>query len=123
MKDLAEVDDPKAEKILGVLDNLNPPGPGAFYEALAPAQAQRLAARFEFHYPPKQGRGLNRAEMALRALSRMGLDRRLPDQQTLARPVSAWERERKAHAITVEWRFTTDDARIKLKKLYPSRSL
>jgi hypothetical protein len=101
------------------MDNLNTHGPGSFYEAFAPAEAKRLAARFEFHYTPKHGSWLNMAEIELSALSRMCLDRRVPDKDVLTREVSAWESERNAKSVTVEWRFTTDDARIKLKRLYP----
>jgi len=119
MKDLAETHYPDAEKIVVVMDNLNTHGPGSFYEAFPPAEAKRLAARFEFHYTPKHGSWLNMAEIELSALSRMCLDRRIPDKDTLTREVAAWESERNAKSVTVEWRFTTDDARIKLKKLYP----
>ena len=119
MKDIAEVHYPDAAKIVVVMDNLNTHGPGSFYEAFPPAEAQRLAARFEFHYTPKHGSWLNMAEIELSALSRMCLDRRIPDKDALTREVSAWEYERNAKSVTVEWRFTTDDARIKLKKLYP----
>ena len=119
MSDLAEVQYPDAKRIVVVMDNLNTHGPGSFYEAFAPAEAQRLAARFEFHYTPKHGSWLNIAEIELSALSRMCLDRRVPDKDILTREVSAWESERNAKSVTVEWRFTTDDARIKLKRLYP----
>ncbi len=119
MKELAEVHYPDAEKIVVVLDNLNTHGPGSFYEAFAPDEAKRLAARFAFHYTPKHGSWLNMAEIELSALSRMCLDRRLPDKAVLIREVSAWEGERNAKAVTVEWRFTISDARIKLTKLYP----
>ncbi len=120
MREIAEVHYPDAQKILVVLDNLNTHGPGSFYEAFAPAEAKRLAARFAFHYTPKHGSWLNMAEIEFSALSRMCLDRRIPDKQTLTREVAAWERERNAKSVAIEWRFTTDDARIKLKKLYPS---
>jgi len=120
MRDVAEAHYPNAEKILVVMDNLNTHGPGSFYEAFVPAEAKRLAARFEFHYTPKHGSWLNMAEIELSALSRMCLDRRIPSKETFTREVSAWERERNAMSVTVDWRFTTDDARIKLKKLYPS---
>jgi hypothetical protein len=123
MKDLAEAHYPDAEKMVVVLDNLNTHGPGSFYEAFPPAEAKRLAARFAFHYTPKHGSWLNMAEIELSALSRMCLDRRIPDKAVLIREVSAWERERNAKSVTVEWRFTTDDARIKLKKLYPTISV
>ncbi len=119
MKDLAETHYPDAEKIVVVLDNLNTHGSGSFYEAFAPEEAKRLAARFDFHYTPKHGSWLNMAEIELSALSRMCLDQRIPDKSALTRAVSAWESERNAQSVTVEWRFTTQDARIKLKKLYP----
>jgi DDE superfamily endonuclease len=123
MKAIAETLYPDAKKIVVVLDNLNTHGPGSFYEAFAPAEAKRLAARFEFHYTPKHGSWLNMAEIELSAMSRMCLDRRIPDKETLVRDVSAWESERNAKSVTVDWRFTTDDARIKLKKLYPTISV
>ena len=119
MKELAETHYPDAEKIVVVLDNLNTHGPGSFYEAFAPDAAKRLAARFEFHHTPKHGSWLNMAEIELSALSRMCLDQRISDKAVLTREVSAWESERNATSVTVEWRFTTSDARIKLKKLYP----
>ncbi len=123
MKDIAEVYYPNAEKIVTVMDNLNTHGPGSFYEAFAPNEAKRLTARFEFHFTPKHGSWLNMAEIELSALSRMCLDRRMPDQAMLTREVVAWESERNAKSVTVEWRFTSDDARIKLKKLYPTISV
>lgn len=123
MRDVAEVDYPNAQKIIVVLDNLNTHGPGSFYEAFAPAEAKRLAARFEFHYTPKHGSWLNMAEIELSALSRMCLDQRIPDKTALIREVAAWESERNAKSVTVDWHFTTDDARIKLKKLYPTISV
>jgi hypothetical protein len=123
MQELAEVHYPDAEKIVVVLDNLNTHGTGSFYDAFPPAQAKQLAGRFEFHYTPKHGSWLNMAEIELSALSRTCLDRRIPDQEMLTREVSAWERQRNAKAVTVNWRFTTADARIKLKKLYPTISV
>ena len=123
MKDLAETHYPDAEKIVVIMDNLNTHGNGSFYEAFSPAEAKRLAARFEFHYTPKHGSWLNMAEIELSALSRMCLDRRIPSKGALIREVSAWESERNTKSVTVEWRFTTDDARIKLKKLYPTISV
>jgi len=123
MKDLAEVHYSDAEKIVVVTDNLNTHGSGSFYEAFPLAEAKRLAARFEFHYTPKHGSWLNMAEIELSTLSRMCLDRRNPDKGALTRQVSAWENERHAKSVTVEWRFTTDDACIKLKKLYPTISV
>jgi hypothetical protein len=123
MKDLAETHYPDAEKIVVVMDNLNTHGPGSFYEAFPAVDAKQLAARFEFHYTPKHGSWLNMAEIELSALSRMCLDRRIPNQATLTCEVSAWESERNASSVTVEWRFTTGDARIKLKRLYPVISM
>jgi len=123
MSEMAQVHYPDAKRIVVVMDNLNTHGPGSFYEAFAPAEAKQLAVRFEFHYTPKHGSWLNMAEIELSALNRMCLDRRVPDKETLIREVSAWESERNAKSATVEWRFTTDDARIKLKKLYPTISV
>lgn len=123
MREIADQRYPDAEKIVAVMDNLNTHGPGSFYEAFAPAEAKRLAARFEFHYTPKHGSWLNMAEIELSALSRMCLDRRIPDKDILTREAAAWESERNAKSVAVEWRFTTDDARIKLKKLYPTISV
>lgn len=123
MRDVAEVYYPDAQKIVVVMDNLNTHGPGSFDEAFAPAEAKPLAARFEFHYTPKHGSWLNMAEIELSALSRMCLDRRIPDKDALTHEVSAWESERNAQSVTIDWRFITDDARIKLKKLYPTISV
>ncbi len=120
MCELSDVHYPAAERIRIVLDNLNTHGPWSFYEAFPPAEARRLAARFEFHYTPKHGSWLNMAEIELSVLSRMCLDRRLSDQAALERELQAWEAERNAQQVTVDWRFTTDDARIKLKHLYPA---
>ncbi len=120
MRELSDVHYPTAERIIVVLDNLNTHGPGSFYEAFAPDEAHRLAARFEFHYTPKHGSWLNMAEIELSVLSRMCLARRMPDQAILATEIAAWEAERNAAHLTVDWRFTTADARTKLKRLYPS---
>jgi len=120
MKQLSDVQYPQAEKIIVVLDNLNTHSPSAFYETFEPEEARRLVERFEFHFTPKHGSWLNMAEIELSVLQRQCLDRRLPDQDTIKREVAAWEQERNQHAVQVNWRFTTADARIKLKKLYPS---
>lgn len=109
-----------AEKIIMVCDNLSTHTPAAFYEAFAPLEARRLAKRFEWHYTPKHGSWLNVAEMELSVLARQCLDRRIPDQETLANEVAAWQRERNQAVVKVNWQFTTQDARIKLRKLYPS---
>lgn len=123
MKQLAECHYPDAERIIVVLDNLNTHGSGSFYETFAPGEAKRLARRFEFHYTPKHGSWLNMAEIELSALSRMCLNQRIPSKAQLGSEIAAWEAERNAKSRTVEWRFTTEDARIKLKKLYPTISV
>jgi transposase len=111
---------PDAERIVLVLDNLNIHSPASLYQAFPPAEAKRLADKLEIHYTPKHGSWLNMAEIELSILSRQCLDRRIPDQDTLISEVAAWEAERNQTSTNVDWRFTTDDARIKLKHLYPS---
>jgi len=120
IRDLIDVHYPGAERLVLVLDNLNIHSPASLYEAFPPAEAKRLADRLEIHHTPKHGSWLNIAEIELSALGRQCLDRRLPDQPTLAREVAAWQARRNAAATAVDWRFTTADARIKLKHLYPS---
>jgi hypothetical protein len=112
-----------AEQIVLVCDNLNTHSPAAFYNAFEPAEARRLAQRFEWHYTPKHGSWLNVAEMELSVLARQCLARRIPDQKTLHHQAAAWERERNRATVSVNWQFTTEDARIKLKKLYPTIEL
>ncbi|MEM3470309.1 MAG: transposase, partial [Thermoproteota archaeon] len=119
MRYLADKLYPEAEVIVGMIDNLNTHVPASFYEAFGPEEAQRLRNRFEFHYTPKHGSWLNMAEVELSALVRGCLNRRIPDQATLSREAQAWVDERNRKAVRVEWRFTTADARIKLKHLYP----
>jgi hypothetical protein len=114
---------PKAERVVLVLDNLNTHTPAALYEAFEPAEARRLAERFEWHFTPKHGSWLNVAEMELSVLARQCLDRRIPDLDTLRREVATWEAERNAAVVRVEWQFTTADARVRLKKLYPTIEL
>ncbi len=120
IKELVEKRYPKAEKILLVLDNLNTHTPASLYEAFPPTEAKRLADKLEIHYTPKHGSWLNMAEIELSVLSRQCLDRRVPDFETLAAEVAAWQQRRDAKGSKIDWRFTTDDARIKLKRLYPS---
>lgn len=119
MKELSDVQYPDAEKIEIVMDNLNTHSPASFYEAFDPEEARRLTNRFEFHYTPKHGSWLNIAEIELSVLSRQCLDRRMPNQAFLESEVKAWEDERNDQIVKVQWRFTTADARIKLKHLYP----
>ncbi len=110
---------PEAEKIIVVLDNLNTHTPAAFYLAFEPEEARRLVQRFEFHFTPKHGSWLNMAEIELSVLSRQCLKQRISDQETLAQEVQAWVHDRNSKVVKVDWRFSTADARIKLKRLYP----
>jgi transposase len=119
MRELSDEIHPEAEKIIVVLDNLNTHTPAAFYLAFEPDEARRLVKRFEFHFTPKHGSWLNMAEIELSVLSRQCLNRRIPDEQTLSREVQAWVNERNTKVVKVDWRFSTADARIKLKRLYP----
>jgi len=120
VKDLADSHDPGAAKIVLVMDNRNIHSPASLYEAFPPAEAQRLADRFEIHYTPKHGSWLNMAEIELGILQRQCLDRRLDNRATLTSEVAAWVAARNAATRTIDWRFTTTDARIKLKRLYPA---
>lgn len=112
-----------ADRIVLVMDNLSTHTPAALYEAFAPAEARRLAGRFEWHYTPKHGSWLNVAEMELSVLARQWLDRRIPDLEARRAEVAAWERDRNAAVVKVDWQFTTADARVKLKRLYPTIEL
>jgi len=120
IKELADTHYPTAEEIVLVMDNLNIHSPASLYEAFPPAEAQRLADRLEIHHTPKHGSWLNMAEIELGILQRQCLDRRLGDQATLTSEVAAWVRARNAAVRRIDWRFTTADARIKLKRLYPA---
>ena len=120
IRDLVDVHYPEAEKIVVVMDNLNTHTPGALYEAFAPEEAKRLCERLEIHYTPKHGSWLNIAECELSVLSTQCTARRIADEELLRSEVDAWRRERNARQVIVDWQFTTDDARIKLKRLYPS---
>ena len=120
LKDLSDVHFAKAEKIVLVQDNLNTHTPASLYEAFEPQEAQRLAKRFEWHYTPKHGSWLNMAEAELAILAKQCLDRRIEDQATLKAEVSAWFAKRNTIHAKADWRFTTNDARIKLKSLYPA---
>ena len=119
MREISDTLYSEAEKIVVVLDNLNTHTPASFYVAFEPDEARRLTNRFEFHYSPKHGSWLNMAEIELSVLSRQCLDRRIPDEATLADEVHAWVDQRNANAVKVQWQFTTVDARIKLRSLYP----
>ncbi len=119
MKYLVDERYPEAAKITVIHDQLNTHVPASLYKAFPPAEARRILNKLEFHYTPKHGSWLNMAEIELSVLTRQCLARRIPDQETLKQEVAAWERVRNRVATTVDWQFTTADARIKLKKLYP----
>jgi hypothetical protein len=120
IKDLVDVHYPRAERIVLVMDHLNTHSPASLYEAFPPAEAKRLADTLEIHYTPTHGSWLNMAEIELSVLQRQCLDRRLGDRATLEREVAAWVVARNATTSAIDWRFTTADARIKLKRLYPA---
>lgn len=111
---------PDAEVIVIVQDNLNTHSPASLYEAFEPGEAKRIADRFEFHYTPKHGSWLDMAEIELGILGRQCLSRRIDNMEALCREVKAWQMERDLAGTKINWQFTTADARIKLKKLYPS---
>ena len=116
---LSDEDFPDAEIIVLVVDNLNTHSPGALYEYFEPEEAHRLAARFEWHYTPEHASWLNIAECELSVLAAQCLNQHIPDKDTLIRQVAAWEERRNRTCARVDWQFTTADARIKLKRLYP----
>jgi len=129
-KDLAEllrwlVEDvhAEAEKVVLVTDNLNTHKTACLYEAFPAEQARRIAEKLEWHYTPKHGSWLNMAEIELSVLARQCLDRRIPDTDALKREVAAWELRRNAAVGKADWHFTTADARVRLKKLYPTIEL
>ena len=119
IKGMLEERYPQALKVLLVMDNLNTHGIGSLYETFAPGEARRLAERLEIHYTPKHGSWLNIAEIELSALSSQCLKRRIPTMERMRAEVAAWQASRNTRGAPVNWRFTTDDARIKLTRLYP----
>ena len=120
IRDLLTIDFPDAKKVILVMDNLNTHDASSLYEAFPPAEARSLVERLEIHHTPKHGSWLNIAEIELGTLSRQCLNRRIPDQKTLESEVAKWESKRNKVAAKVDWQFTTEDARIKLIRLYPS---
>lgn len=110
---------PAARKVVLVLDNLNTHVAASLYEAFPPEEARRLAGRLEIHYTPKHGSWLNIAEIELSALKKQCLDRRIPTKEMMTREVDAWLKDRNARHCKVSWQFSTANARIKLKRLYP----
>jgi len=122
MKYLVDECFPNAEVVRIVNDNLNTHSPASLYEAFEPAEAKRILDRLEFHYTPKHASWLNMVEIDIGILSEQCLDDRIPDEDTLQREVGAWETSRNERRATVNWRFSTSDARVKLKRLYPDIS-
>lgn len=120
LKDLADIHFPEARTIVLVQDNLNIHCKASLYEAFPAAEARRLVERFEWHFTPKHGSWLDLAESELGVLSSQCLARRIPDKQTLIDEIAAWEHDRNANHATANWHFTTPNARVKLKHLYPS---
>jgi transposase len=119
IRKLVDVDFPEAEKIVLVLDNLNTHTIGSLYETFPPEEAKRLRDKLEIHYTPKHGSWLNMAEIEIIVLVNHGLSKRIPTMQQMKKEVAAWCKLRNKNAKKINWRFTTDDARIKLKCLYP----
>jgi hypothetical protein len=120
LKDLSDKHYPNAAKIVLVQDNLSTHKPASLYEAFPAEEARRLVERFEWHYTPKHGSWLNMAECELSVLSTQCLDRRIADKQTLTKEVAAWQASRNNKHAKADWQFTTANARIKLKRLYPA---
>ena len=120
LRDLSDKHFPNAAKIALVQDNLSTHKPASLYEAFPAPEARRLVERFEWHYTPKHGSWLDMAEAELGVLSGQCLDRRIPDKQTLIEEVAAWENDRNTNHAKADWQFTTADARVKLKRLYPA---
>jgi len=122
IKELLDVHYPHAQKVTLVMDNLNTHTGASLYEVFEPSEARRLLDRLRIHYTPKHGSWLNMAEIELSVLTRQCLDRRIPDKATLASEVAAWQQRRNIAGAKIDWRFTNDEARIKLKRLCPTLS-
>lgn len=120
MREMIDVHYPQAEKLVLVMDNLNTHSPSSFYEVFDPQEARRLTEKLEIHYTPKHGSWLNMAEIELSVLARQCLAGRIPSLEQAQQRVDAWQQQRDHAQASIEWRFTTADARIKLKHLYPS---
>lgn len=120
VRELIDVHYPEAEKVVLVMDNLNTHTPASFYEAFAPAEAWRLSQKLEIHYTPAHGSWLNMAEIELSVLAQQGLAERMGSLSEVREQVAAWQQQRNQAPAPINWRFTAADARIKLKRLYPS---
>lgn len=119
IKELVDTHYPSVDKIVLVMDNLNTHAGSSLYEAFEPAEAKRILDKLEIHYTPKHGSWLNMAEIELSHLSRQCLNRRIADKSTFIHEIAEWNKNRDAEKATIDWQFTTEDARIKLKRLYP----
>lgn len=119
MKEVADVWYPQAEKIVLVMDNLNTHSTSSFYKAFPPEEARRLSERFEIHYTPKHGSWLNVAEIELSVLKSQCLNRRIDNMEKMQSEVKQWMEDRNNHQSRINWQFTTEDARVKLIRLYP----
>lgn len=120
IKELVDEHYPEKKKIVLVMDNLNTHKVSSLYAAFKPEEARRIAERLEIHYTPKHGSWLDMAEIEIGVMARQCLDRRIPDQDSLKREIKAWQDTRNQEGAGVNWRFTTQDARVKLKSLYPT---
>jgi len=120
IKELVDEHYPEKKKIVLVMDNLNTHKVSSLYAAFKPEEARRIAERLEIHYTPKHGSWLDMAEIEISVMARQCLDRRIPDQDSLKREIKAWQDTRNQEGVCVNWRFTTQDARVKLKSLYPT---
>ena len=123
IKELLDNDYPNVQKVVLICDNLNTHKIASLYEAFEPKEALQLARRLEIHYTPKHGSWLNVAEIELSVFTKQCLDRRIPDMTTLQHEAKAWYRKRNANQKAVDWQFTTESARVKLKRLYPQIQL
>jgi transposase len=119
LRRLVDEDYPEAQRIVLVCDNLNTHGPSCLYATFSPEEAHRINQKFEWHYTPEHGSWLNMAECELSVLSRQCLARRIPDMASLTQEALAWETYRNAKHVSINWQFTSADARIKLRRLYP----
>ena len=120
MKDLSDTHFPNKKKIHIVLDNFKTHNPAKFYEYFDPQTVRRLIEKFEFHFTPKHASWLNMAEIEFSVLFGQALNKRIPNQETLKKEIKAWQDNRNANTKTIDWKFTTKDAQVKLKKLYPT---
>ena len=120
MKEMLDIRYPDVKKVVLVMDNLNTHSTASFYEAFPPEEARRLAERLEIHYTPKHGSWLNIAEIELSVLQGQCLNRRISDIETMRNEVDSWQTNRNNQIKKINWQFTTDKARIKLKRLYPT---